>query len=281
MPNEIEGIVAPNSIESEVLAELQKEGNVIGTHQPDSNDGEVKDSPAPSKEEPKVEEPKKEETPKEEPKLERTPTMVEAWKLKVAEDQKAGLEKDLTDLKAKVEELSRQKSPITQAQKTEISDEIKTMAEEAGVDADFLTKFANSILAKAKPPEDLQATLDELKQEKELVKQENFYSKEFENDVMPLVKDFNLSDTALSQLKASLKELAFSEIYAKVPLKELFKLKEDSFDFKVSKKSSEGKGIKVRTEVVDLDNLDEDKFKNLSNEQLEEFEKKMNSGSYR
>lgn len=274
MPNEIEG-VAPESLEAKALAELQKEGHEIGTHQPDSNDGEIKDTPIPPKE-PVIDNP-----PQEEIKPERIPTMVEAWKLKVAEDQKANLEKDLIDLKAKVEELSKQKDPITQTQKLEISEEIKNMAEEAGIDANFLTKFAEAILQKAKPSEDLRATIKDLQEEKELIKQDNLYSKEFENDILPLVKDYGLSGQALSQLKSSLKDMAFSETYAKVPLKEIFKLKEDTFDLKVSKKSAEGRGVKIRTEVVDIENIDEEQFKNLSYEQVEKLEKQKTSGGWK
>lgn len=277
MTKENEGVVAPNSIEAQALAELQKEGHEISTGQPDAIDGEIKDTQLPPKEEVKEEEKPKEETPKEESKPERTPTMVEAWKLKVAEDQKESAIKQAQELQAKIDELSKQKNPITEAQKVEIEDDIKAMAEEAGVDPNFLSKFAESILKKAKPSEDLQKTIQELQVEKELVKQNELYSKEFEDDVIPLVKELNLSDQALSQLKKSLKDLAFSETYAKVPLKEIFKLKEDTFDLKVPKKSSEGKGIKIRSEVVDLNDLDEEKFKNLPDDQIENFLKQKSS----
>lgn len=282
MTIEIEG-VAPNSVEAEAIAELQKEGHTIGTegNQPDPVSGEIKDTPIAPKEEPKVEEKPKEATPKEEPKPDRTPTMVEAWKLKVAEDQKASLEKDLQEVKAKVEELSKQRDPISKTQKDEIADEIKTISEEYGVDPEFSKKISEAILKKAKPSDEVVKTLAELQEERELIKQDNLFSKEFDGDVIPLVKGLNLSDQALSQLKSDLKDLAFSETYAKVPLKEIFKLKEDSFDLKSPKKSAEGKGVKIRTEVVDLDNLSEEDFNKMSTEQIEEFEKKRISGSWR
>lgn len=278
MPNNNEGNPAPESLEAKVLAELEKEGNEIeGKEQPELKKEET---PIIPKEEVK-ETPK--EIPKEEPaeKPHRLPTMVEAWKLKVAEDQKASLEKDLTDLKARVEEMSKQKAPITNEQKSEIQDDIRAIADEAGVDANFLTKFADTILKKAKPSEDIQNTLKELQEEKELAKQENLYSKEFEADVLPIVEEYNLSGQALSQLKKSLKDLAFSETYAKVPLKEIFKLKEETFEIKAPKKSAEGKGIKHRSETVDLDNLDEDKFKNLTPEQLDKFIAQKSSGGWK
>lgn len=275
MPNNNEGNPAPESLEAKVLAELEKEGNEIeGKKQLELKKEET---PIIPKEE--VKETPKEEKPEEKP--HRQPTMVEAWKLKVAEDQKASLEKDLTDLKAKVEDLFKQKAPITKEQKTEIQDDIKAIADEAGVDADFLTKFADTILKKAKPSEDIQKTLKEFQEEKELAKQENLFSKEFEADVLPIVEEYNLSGQALSQLKKSIKDFAFSETYAKVPLKEIFKLKEDTFELKAPKKSSEGKGIKHRSENVDLDNLDEEKFKNLTDEQIEKFVTQKSSGGWK
>lgn len=282
--------IAPDSIEAQALAELQKEGHEVGDHQPINDDGEVIEPKVEVKEESKAP-----ETPKEEPKEptkepekqgepDRIPKMVEAWKLKVAENQKASAEQKAADLEAKLTELSKQKSPITEAQREIITDEFKALAEENGVDQTFLTKFADSILQKAearlKPSGDIEQTLKELAQEKELAKQERVYADEFAKDIEPLVKEqYGLSDTALSQLKSQLKDLAFSDIYAKVPLAKIFKAEFDVFGLKEPKKSSEGKGVKVRSnEVVDYDNLTEEQFNNLNPEQIEEFSKRHSSG---
>ena len=290
MPNpNIEGTVAPNSVEAQALAELQKEGHEVATGQPDAIDGEVKDTPVIPKEVPKdvppKDEPAKVDPPKDEHKPERTPTMVEAWKLKVAQDQKAGLEKDLQEMKAKIDDLSKQKSPVTEAQKTEIADEIKAIAEEAGVDAGFLTKFADTLLKKAnanRPSSDVEKTLESIKQEREVEKQLNAYNTEFENDVMPLVKGHNLSDTALSELKKTLKDYAFSETYAKVPLKEIFRIKEEALDLKSPKKSSEGKGPKVRaSDMLDLDNVTEEDFAKMTPEQVDAFQSRKDTSVWK
>ena len=281
-----EGTPAPMSIEAQAIAELEKEGHVISDTkiQPNPNDGEIKESPIPPKEEVKVEVKPKEETPKDEPKPDRTPTMVETWKLRVAEDQKAGLEKDMQELKAKVEELSKQKTPITQIQKDDIAEEIKALAGDKEVDTEFLTKFADTILKKAeskyKPSADIEKTLKEFKDSQKLNKQLLEYSNEFDKDVAPLVKDYQLSDQALSDMKTKLRDLAFSETYMKVPLKEIFQIKQNEFNLIVPKKSSEGKGIKTRAnEMIDLDNVDEDSFSKMTPEQVLEFEKRK-SGSW-
>lgn len=276
-----EGTPAPVSIEAQAIAELEKEGHIIGTSQPDAIDGDIKDIPKPAEEKPKIEEKPKEEIPK----PDRSPTMVETWKLKVAEDQKAGLEKELTDLKAKVEELSKQKTPITQTQTKMIAEERQTLADELGISVDKIDKLIETTLkeaeAKYKPSADVEKTIKQLTDDRELEKQLNEYSSEFEKDVIPLVKDYQLSDQALSDMKTKLRDLAFSETYMKVPLKEIFQIKQTEFNLSVPKKSSEGKGIKTRaSEMVDLDNLDEESFKKLEPEQVEQFVRRQSSGSW-
>lgn len=287
-----ESPAAPKTEVEEALEQLQKEGHVVGTGQPDANDGDIKDIPAP----PKKDEPKEEVKPKEEPKVEkpkeeepkkpeRTPTMVEAWKLKVAEDQKDTLAKEKIELLAKIEDLSKQKAPVTQVQKDDIAAEIKALAGDKEVDVEFLTNFAEKLLSKAearnKPSAEIIKTLDEFKQKQQLEVELNKYSEEFEKDVLPLVAEYNLSGTALSDFKKSLRDIAFSETYAKVPLKEIFSLKKETFNLTVPKKSSEGKGPKGRAaDVVDLENLDEESFKKLTPEQVEELSSRKAGGGW-
>lgn len=280
MSIQIEGTPAPDSLEAKALAELEKEGHVIEGKEP-----AIDNPPEPAKkEEPKVDPKPEPEKPVEEPKPDRTPTMVEAWKLKVAEDQKAGLSRQVDDLQKKLEEASRQKGPVTQSQKDEISDDVEAVikkAEESGTDGTFLREFAKTILNKAKPSGEIEKTLSELKQERELEKQINAYQDEFDTDVLPLVKEYNLSDTALLQLRNQLKDLAFSETYARVPVKEIFLIKKDTFELKAPKRSSESKTVKTRaSDVVDLENIDEDSFKNLSPEQIEQFMRSKSSGGW-
>lgn len=282
MSIENEGTPAPTSIEAQAIAELEKEGHVVGDvkNQPNPNDEEIKDTPIPPKEVPKVEEKPKEDAPK----PERTPTMVEAWKLEVATKQNEKHQKEVADLQAKIEELSKQKETITQTQKDDIAEEIKALAGDKEVDTEFFTKFADTILKKAeskyKPSVDVEKTLKEFKDSQELNKQLLEYNTEFDKDVAPLVKDYQLSDQALSDMKNALKDLAFSETYMKVPLKEIFQIKQSMFNLTIPKKSSEGKGIKTRTnDVIDLDNVDEESFAKMTPEQVEAFTKKQ-SGNW-
>lgn len=267
MSIENEGLPTPGSIEAQALAELAKEGHEISGEKPAVD--------TPPKEEPKKEETLKEEPKKEEPNIEdkpsvdRKPHMVETWKLRVAEEQKESMAKELADLRSKVDEMSK-KGPIDQTKKVELADDIEAVikkAEEAGTDGTLLRELANSIINKVKPATDV---LTKLQEERELEKQLDSYEKEFDSDVLPLVKEYNLSDDALSKIRKDLRDVAFSDTYAKVPLKEIFKIKADAFDLKTPKRSSETKSVKTRaSDVVDLEEIDEDTFKNLAPEQVE------------
>ncbi len=279
----------PGSEEEKALNELKAEGHEVGSGaQPVDNDGNVVEKPIEKpevieKEPETVDKKPEEDAPEDKSKVDRTPTMVPAWKLQVAEDQAA---KTIDELQNKLKEVSEQKGPITQGQQEDVSALLKEFAEESGMSEDAVKKFAEgltkSLEGKFKPAEEITKTLESWKIDQALAKEEAEYSKEFDTDVAPLLKGYNLSDTQLSEIQSTLKDLAFSETYAKVPLKEIFKIKSESFDLKVPRHSAEGKpGVKVRaTEgVVDLDNLSEEAFDKLTPEQALEFEKRK-SGSW-
>lgn len=281
MPNET-SVPAPDSLEAKALAELEKEGHVIEGKTPPASK-EPEKAPEPPKDEPK-----KEDVPPakvEDKKPDRSPTMVEAWKLHTAEDQKDKLAKQVEDLSAKLDELSKQKAPVTQAQSEDIKEEIAKLAKDKDVDVEFLSEFADSILKRAeskyKSNPDLEKTVKQLQDQRELEQELHAYSNEFEKDVLPLVAEYQLSGEALSQIKSTLRDYAFSETYAKVPLKEIFALKQSELNLSVPKKSSEGKGVKSRvTDAVDIDNLSEEDFAKLPPEKVEEFLAKKTSGTW-
>jgi hypothetical protein len=268
MPTAQEGpSPAPKGVVEEAIASLEKEGHSVEGKQPAPVEPKPVEEPA---KEPAIVEPPKE--PKA-PAPARAVTMVEAWKLNVAEDQKGKALTRVQELEAEVDRLSKQKGPITESQQADIDTEIKAIAEEGGIDAGVLTKVASAILKKAntgKPSTDLEAKVKSLEQERELEKHVNTYNAEFEKDVLPVLKQYNLSDQALSQVKSTLKDLAFSEAYSRIPVSEIFKIKQDSFDLKPPKKSAEGKGPKVReNDVIDTENISEEEFAKLPREQIE------------
>lgn len=280
----IEGRPAPESEEGKALAELEAEGEHIDA--PKVGDEKKGDETVVETPEAKT---AREETEKgdaneaaglnrdgspKDDKIQRTPTMVEAWKLHTAEGQKDAAIKQVAELQAKLDELSGQKGPVSKAQIEDIDNDIKAIAEESGYDETFLKKFANTILLKAKPSGDTEKQLKEIQDRLALDNELKLYSDEFEKDVVPLIKEKypDLPTDTLSQLKSTLRDLAFSDTYAKVPLKEIFQIKESTLNIKAPKRSSENKGVRVRNDgIVDMDNLSETDFSNLSPEKVEEF----------
>lgn len=280
MPDEKPSAPAPESDEAKVLAELEKEGHVIEGKEPSPKEPEKvpetpKEEPAKAKED-LIENPKKPD---------RSPTMVEAWKLHTAESQKDKLAKEVAELSAKLEEVSKQKTPVTIEQSQDIKEEIAKLAKDKDVDVEFLTGFADSILKKAeskyKTSSDIEKTVQQLKEKTELAEELAAYGAEFEKDVLPILGEYQLTGEALSKIKETLKGYAFSETYAKVPLKEIFTLKMSELNLSIPKKSSEGKAIKGRaSDTVDVDNISEEDFSKLSPEKVEEFMAKKSSGSW-
>ena len=95
------------------------------------------------------------------------------------------------------------------------------------------------------------------------------------------MRERGLSDAELSGVKTKLKDLAFTEQYAKVPLSKIFRAEEDEFGLSAHKRSSEGSGAKIRQNtVVDYDNMDEETFAKLTPEQVDEFTKRQASGGW-
>ncbi len=274
MTDEIEGRPSPESDEGKAIAELEQEDTEIEGAKPAPEKPAEKPVVPPEKPEDDEED---EVKPEEEGKPERparTPTMVEAYKLKIAEDQKGKAEARITELENQIKELGSQKGPITAAQQDDIEAEIKAVADEMGVEPEHLKKFADTLLKRTKPSEDVSKTLQTIKEERELEKQENAYADEFTKDVLPLLKEkyADLSDQALSKLKSDLKDLAFSEAYAKLPLSEIFKIKEETLGIKPRARAGESRSVRMRgSDVVDVDSIDEETFNSLPADKIDEF----------
>jgi uncharacterized protein (UPF0305 family) len=283
--NEVDATLSPAA--KEALENLAKDGFVPdGTNTPAEPDehGEYKDKSEP-KETPK-EEPK-EVTPEDKPdmgeenkgtpaKVEREVSYVPAWKLKVAEGQKDALAKELEDLRAKGDKLAdeNKSGELSKENKDELNDDVKAIAEKYGYDENFVKDIEGLISKKAAQaiPKDLLETVNTMREKSNQEFQERAFAEDFETSVIPLVLKENpdISKEVLSKIKSEIHDIAFSEVYSKVPLNEIFALKKSAFDIEppVKKKSSEndGSGKARPSEVVDYDNMDEDTFVQLSPE---------------
>ncbi len=283
--NEVDATLSPTA--KEALENLAKQGLTPAANpapaEPDEH-GDFKDpTPEPKKETPK-EEPKKEvkteDKPKEgeEPKdpaanhkkVEREISYVPAWKLKVAEDQKEKLQKELEDLKTKGDKMAdkNQSGELSKEDKADLDAEAKAIAEKYGYDADFVKDIQNLMAKKAGDfvPKDVIESINQMKEERNQLFQENAFGEDFESSVVPLILAENpdISKEVLSKIKSEIHDMAFSEVYAKVPLNEIFVLKKSAFNIEppAKKKSSEndGSGKARPSDVVDYDNMDEETF---------------------
>lgn len=265
----------------QALEELRAEGAET-TEDEETEVEEAKPEAKKTEDTEKVEtkEPEKPDT--EDKKPEREHSFVPAWKLKVAEDQKAKAEARYQEAQSEIERLSR-KPEMTKTEKEDLGDALEALGDEFGVDKNFLAKLEKAIVSKTSMPKDIAEKLKELdviKQDRAKEYQDNSYSKEFENDILPLIRaeNPNISESALSKIKDNLKKCAFSEEYAKLPLAKVYKVEKEELGLPVAtphKKSVESSrsGTTRTQDDVDFNNMSEDTFKNLSDDQLEAFMK--------
>lgn len=273
----------------QALAELREEGHEIAGDEPEIEAPAQDNEETDSDEEPEAEGDDQPNTVEEgqdsAEKPDRTPTMVPAWKMKVAEEQARN---EITALQSKIEELSKN-SNISKQDSTEINEELEAIiktAEDNGLDGEFLrnlaTSIESSVLKRVKPNESVEKLLKEIEDKKVLADQEDAFDKEFTKTIAPMAKEkFQISDKALTDLKSKLKDLAFSEEYGKLPLSKIFNAEIDTLGIKTPKRSAEGKDITIRANnsIVDMENVSEEDFSKMSDKQIEEFEKRQTQKS--
>lgn len=305
-------------IAKQALENLAKEGKTpapANTKLEEDVDGEIKDAPAP-KEEKKADEDKKPDDDKakldadkkaledanvakglnpdgsvKEAKKPRDIKFVEAYKLKIAESQKETAEKKLQEALSEIEKLSK-KSDLSTKDKENLDDAMDELSTKyPDIDPNLLKDLQNSIIKKISTPKEVQEALKELQTIK-AERDESFesieYSKDFDKDVMPILKAEhpNLSDEAISQIKDSLKTFAYTEEYAKIPLSKIYKAEKESLNIPIAspkKKSTESdKSFRTRDSgAVDFDNMTDEAFNNLSDEEKLKFSQHKKAGGWK
>lgn len=157
------------------------------------------------------------------PKTNRTPKMVETYKLKIAEKQAAKREEELLE---EIEKLKKQPSNQESASNTDDSlDEIKKLAEDKGVDEELLSKIVD-LAGKRQLPESVTEAvkeLEQIKKDRQVEKEDQEFEQEFQ--ALDCIKaEFpEIKETELVKVKSRLKELAFSEDHSSTSLKFIFK----------------------------------------------------------
>jgi len=260
----------------EVLEELQKEGFEV--------EGKTEaEEPEQPQEEPEgepevVEEPEEKETDEQETvepvdRVPKEPTLIPAWKAKIAEER---LSKENATLKAQLE--AYQNNPTVENRKSieEGVNDIRQLANEYGLQIDEnQEQFFKALVKNVQKtvPDDVLNDVKAFQQQQQINYLETQYEKEF-SEITPIIKEKygELSDEQLTTLRNKLHDIAFTEQYAKVPLSKIFKAEADDLGYKPVKQAPVfSKSGKTRNTDIDLHNVDEDTFANLPDDQIDAF----------
>jgi hypothetical protein len=262
-------VTGPVSQETEaVLAELRKEGYELEGEAP----VETKEEPAPEKaEEPEV--PSQEEPQEPVDRAPREPALIPAWEHKVAEKR---WEKEREQLQSQLEQLRAQPTQPTQEQ----ARDLRSLAQQYGLALDESQERFFSALLQQAVPQDVTLKLEALERDRQVAYLESQYEQEFNKDVAPLLRERygEVAEEKLAELKAKLHDTAFSETYAKVPLRKVFLAEEDTFKLQRMEPQTTVqavKGGKTRAIHVDYDSVDEETFRRMSPEDVEKYTEHM------
>lgn len=306
--NKKEGGRAPDSDVEAVLNELEDEGHEIENRPPKTDDKEGEDKPKEDAEKsedekdsatdaPKPdEEAGKDETDKDKggddddagdkkpedidkPREPRRVKMMPAWEHEKTVNQlKSDHKKAMDDLKTSVDKPNSEDKADTHT--PDRTEKIKTLAEKWKAEPEFIADLVDTLgtFEIPKAVEERLAKLDEIEANMNDQTDNADFAKEFDRDVTPLVKAeyANLPEKQLSELKARIREIAFSENYSTTPLSVIFKgLDEFRGLAKAPKKTAEaGKGgTEQAKKTVDTDGLSEDDVSedNMSDEDFDKL----------
>lgn len=264
----------------EILKELEAEGNVIEGREPETQEEPIQAEP--QQEEDVVEETQEPEVPSqttEDDEVEvidrvpKEPTLIPAWKAKIAEER---LKRENEELRQQVEAYQANPTKENKQAIQDSADDVLELASNLGLELDDKqAQFFKAIMGtKNAVPEDLVKDIQAFQQQKQIDYLNDQFNQEFTTDVLPLVKEKygELSETQLTALRQKLHDTAFTETYAKVPLKKVFRAEMDEFDIKPPKHPIlTSKSGKTRNTELDLSNVDEETFANLDGDQIDAF----------
>lgn len=243
------------------------------------NEGETVENAETPAEEPVVETQEASEVPSQEQeevyvpvdRVPKEPALMPAWEHKVAQKN---WEKEREQLTQELEALRANPTQQNREQVMQSAGNLREMASQYGLELDERQeRFFQSLVSQATAvPEQLTKKLEALEQDRQIAYLETQYENEFLKDVAPLLAEVPTEQQA--ELKRKLHDLAFSEAYAKVPLKKVFLAEQDTFNVaptrhKVSMDTT--KQGKSRTVVTDYSNLSEDDVAKLSPEEFEKY----------
>jgi len=217
-----------------------------------------------------------------EKKPDRTPKLMPAWKHKQAESIWQKKEKDLLDT---IELLKNQPSSVDNKNNNAPSDngeELEKLVEdiqENGLGKEQIAKLVSLVKGKDDLSPKISGLIEDINHMKESEKdkiEELEFNTDFDKDIAGLVKAEypDISDDNLTKIKEKLHDLAYTEEYAKVPLKIIYKGLDDFREmFPKKAKSAEGSrgGENRQTDALDFENMTEEQLAKLSDADTDKY----------
>lgn len=255
---------------AQLLKDLQEEGETVEAT------AETETPEVPSQEEQneevvetEVETPEVETQPVD--RVPKEPALMPAWEHKVAEKK---WNKEREQLTQELEALRANPTPANRENVAQTARNVREMAQQFGLELDDRQEqfFQSLVQTTTAVPEHLTKELEALKQERQIAYLETQYENEFLKDVAPLLA--GVPETQHAELRQKLHDLAFSEQYAKVPLKKVFLAEQDTLNVTPSQRKvsmDTTKQGKSRTVLTDYSNLSEADVEKLSPEEFEKY----------
>lgn len=242
-------------------------------------------------------------TPKEEPK--RREKVVPAWMLKIANQRQEDKDKTIAELNRKLEEAQKGKdtSKATKSSETDVilntdgkslEEEAQEYAEQEGISLrlakDLITAKRLAEISHTKTG-DIDFYKDSIRKQQEEdanAREEQLFERDFEKDIVPLIKKEYGDDvpaSTIKQIKDDIKAKAYTEEFAKVPYTMIYK-GDDGFRSLVPtpKKPVEGaRTVAISEKKVDSQDtgkdlsqpLSDEEVKNLSDAEFDTYSKNM------
>lgn len=188
---------------------------------------------------------------------------VKAVPVKKYQDEKRKWKEQNSNLKLEIEKLQQAKPDQSE---TEKELDLGELAEEYGVDKEFVNKLASKISAKAQLPDTDKAKLDFLTAKYETEKADT----EFDSAVGKLQEDY--PDEPIADYKDKIKKLGYTEGYTELSTYELyFRLVKPEIPTKKKTAEKTKSSGEVSKEVLDYDNVSETDIDNMSDTEFDEY----------
>ena len=162
-----------------------------------------------------------------------------------------------------MEEATKKSTPV-QAEK------IKEMTEKYGLEEGMIKDLIGIVGGPKSLDKDSKDKITKIEKELADSKEDKIFDREFSKDIVTL-EDLKKEDQ--EEVKKLLKDLAFTEEYAKVPLKRIWRFEEfDKFRGEVKgKKSAESSGGGARGELTNYDSWSKEDIKNASGPEFDKY----------